>query len=175
MKKKFQFLIIAWIILLSGAVSFSHYYNLVFYSLFGLIIIYLRFVKISLVKFRAVTWPVLVLSTLIIFTLFLNTDFSATLSYLHLILKIILASIIPLVIPFKNFKEIYLKFVYVLSITSLLIYFIVLLYPGIVSFFPEITSGGGASYYNLGLAVYRIPLNNLFLGKMILFQDIIKL
>lgn len=170
MKKKFQFLIIAWIILLSGAVAFSHYYNLAFYSLFGFIIIYLRYAKISLVKFRVVTWPVLVLSTLIIFTLFINTDFSVTLSYLHLILKIILASIIPVVIPFKNFKEIYLKFVYVLSITSLLIYFIVLLYPGTLLFFPEITSGGGASYYNLGLAVYKIPLNNLLRNGSVFWE-----
>ena len=170
MKKKFQFLIVVWVVLLSGAVAFLYNYNIVFYLFVGLIIIYLRFTKISLVKLRAVAWPILVFSILIILTLFVNADFSATKSYAHLMLKIILASIIPLVIPFENFKEIYLKFVFFLSITSLLIYFIVLLYPGVLLLFPKISNGGAASYFNLGLAVYKIPLNNLLRNGSIFWE-----
>ena len=158
MKNKLQFLIVLWVVLLSGAVVFSHYYNMMFAVFVVLLFTYLFKFKLKkniLKKFYA---PLLFFLILIILNVIYNQNFSDNVTYLHLFTRIFLASTIPLVLSFNEFRDKYLKIIYFLCWTSITIFLIVVFFRETVFLFPLITSNTGAFFHNLLLAVYNVPL-----------------
>ena len=160
MKKKLQFLIVLWVILLSGSVVFMHYYNIMFYFFVLLILVYI--LKTGVNNIKIPYGPVLVFLIIIILGLIYNQDFSAKFSYLHIFIKILLVATIPYILSFDQFADKFLRIIFFLSLTSLMIFTLVFVNRELVSLFPEISShtAGKAFYYNLFLAVYHVPLPN---------------
>ena len=168
MKKNYQFLIVLWVILLSGSVLFMHYYSIVFYLFILMLFGYLLKIKINKSK---KSYGILIYFFLIILLgIIYNRDFIATLSYLHLFLKFVLITTIPLIITLKDYIDSYLRIMYILSIASLIIFVCVLFNRDLIILFPRINAFGETYYYNMFFSVFHYPLQNKIANSSVFWE-----
>lgn len=160
MRNQLQFLIVLWVVLLSGAVVFGHYYYEMLAIFALLIITYLFKFKIKTRIFKKSSTFLVSVFLLLFLSLIYNSDMSNTFTYLHLFSRFFIASTIPLVLCFSEFRDKYLNIIFILCLSSLLIFPFVVFFRDIVNYFPVITSETGALFHNLFLSVYNAPLPN---------------
>lgn len=136
-------------------VNINNNIKLIGYALTLLTSIYL-INKAGFVKTIKTSQPfILVLSILSICTLFLNYDFS--IKYFYVILLFISCSAIVNLVSFDSFKSIYLDILVVLSISSIVIHFINIAAPGLLSIFPMHENEGGYPFRFCVLGVASTP------------------
>ena len=168
MKKKLEFLIVLWVLLLSGSVVFIHFYNIMFLSFALLILVYTLTAGDS--KMYIPYGPVCIILMLIILGFIYNQDFSRSFSYSHLLIKILLITTIPRILSFDQYVDKFLRIMFFLSSSSLIIFICVSFYRELIFLFPVLSSFGQALYYNLFLAVYHFPLHNSIANSSVFWE-----
>ena len=148
MINKFRIYIVLIIILKSGAVFFQKYDNISTYVLFSLILFYfIIFNKKYLVNKKYFLFTILIVLASI-FPMLIANEYSYYLQYVKLALLFLFLSLIPQIVNYDQFRDIYIKLVIFLGITSLIIHFVIQAKPSIASLFPIIESYGGSVRYN---------------------------
>ena len=170
MNKNHKLLIVLWTILISGSVVFMHYYKIaiIIYSI--LILSYIIRYKVYIVSFKSLYPLVGLFGFFLVFLILVHRDFSDLGSYAHFFVRICLVASIPMILTFKEFRELYVKVIFFLAVTSLIIYSGALLFREIIYLFPQINSHGSAYYFNLFLAVYHIPLPTYLANSSVFWE-----
>ncbi|MDB5288272.1 MAG: hypothetical protein JWR05_3221 [Mucilaginibacter sp.] len=84
-------------------------------------------------------------------TVLLNVDFRG--GYVYQVLVIFLAYLISNYIPSKELVRLYIKYIYVLSIISIIVFIIASVSDSFLSFFPISVNVGNVEFYNLFVCV----------------------
>ncbi|WP_427875241.1 hypothetical protein [Flavobacterium sp. MMS24-S5] len=128
-------------------------YIAVKYLIYLLLTVYL--LTISNLKFLTILTKSSLVFYFIVFsvfiTVFLNYDFSG--GYVYQIWLFFLALIIVNFYSYKNFIDVYLKLIYILSLISLIIFVIASISLSFFEIFPVQYNSAGATMYNLGVAI----------------------
>lgn len=98
--------------------------------------------------------PLFVMLALIMLTSFINLDFSG--GYIYQATTLILAFTLSKKIQFKIFAQYFVLIIYYLSIASLVIYALAILYPYVLTFIPITTNIAGIRAYNFIICTVNV-------------------
>lgn len=102
-----------------------------------------------------------VLIGLSLFTGILKTDLS--LKYFYEIVIILIGFLFSLRFSFSTFISAYINSTTFIAITSVIVYFIARLFPGLVSRFPIVVNTANVGFYNLFFAL--VPVNRYYVNR----------
>jgi O-antigen ligase len=117
-------------------------------------ILILLFQKVKLKVFILPSKAVLTLYFIIfavVTTIFLNFQISG--GYIYQIWIALLAFLITQYIPQKDLVNTYLKFLYFISLVSIIVFIIAMFLPSLLTIFPISVNENDASFYNLGICL----------------------
>jgi len=104
---------------------------------------------------------------LILTTAFFNIEFSG--GYVYQIWVFFLGFLISNFLSYKQFLDIYLKFIYGISIISILVFLIANTIPSVIYIFPIQANSAGATVYNLGVCM--VSFENAYVRNMSIFRE----
>ena len=155
-KIKLYFLII-WIILNSGAWVIQRNNSIL---IFNSMCVFFAWAKIFIldrypIKYDISNIVLIILITSIAFSLLVNNDLGAIITYIHLVMMLLLGYMVSIFIDFNEFKRIYINVILIVAIISLLLFTLHNEISFIAYKFPLI-EGASASYRNMYIYLYPL-------------------
>lgn len=165
-----DYLIVAIIIVISGAVIYQHYNKLflIFSFIFFSVVYFFRNKELKINKRNTILVFLMIL--LIFINCNINISSGQIYKYISYIIRLIMPIIIINILEFENFEKKYCELVYWLSLSSLILYFIIRINPDFVDKFSIIQDFAGSKFSNAYIYAYRLPMINSYRNNSIFWE-----